>query len=364
MSGAGIVPTADAPPSISGETQVGVVLTASPGSWSGSQPIDYSYTWQRCDALGGACSTIPGSSAQTLQLTTDDLARTVRVGVTASNVAGWSVATSLQTAPVTAAPPGAAPYFVGDFETGLLSPWEHAWPDASCSQVTTASGQGAHAARLSVGPSYPRTRGDANSEKCELWLESHQDSGHSLNGKAFGYSGSETWDRHLIYLPTNFVASPGEWNWFLQWHNDSGYYDFTIPGGWEEVNLAIGIYHYSGQPDRWFLRTYGGKSSAPGHGSTKFEALGPAVQLGRWIEFVQHVVWSPDPSQGLVESWVNGQLIASRHTPTLYVRPDGSVSYVNYQLGYYRYNPPSLGLPNASILVDAAKVGPTRDSVK
>jgi hypothetical protein len=45
---------ADAPPenvvrpSVAGLTKVGEVLTAAPGTWTGTAPISYSYQWQRC----------------------------------------------------------------------------------------------------------------------------------------------------------------------------------------------------------------------------------------------------------------------------------------------------------------------------
>jgi hypothetical protein len=41
-------PANTSPPTISGSPQQGQVLTASPGSWGGSQPLSYGYQWQRC----------------------------------------------------------------------------------------------------------------------------------------------------------------------------------------------------------------------------------------------------------------------------------------------------------------------------
>jgi Polysaccharide lyase len=246
---------------------------------------------------------------------------------------------------------------------GSLRPWEHVWPDSSCIRRATSSTTPAGMVGISVGPSFARTRQDGQSEKCELWLESHQDGAHALRGAVFGQEGSETWDTYLLCIPNAFVASPGEWNWFLQWHNDSGYYRFSVPGGWEEVNVAIGLRHRAGRIDRWFLRTYGGADTAPGHGTTRYEMRGPALSRNRWITFVQHVVWSPDPTVGLVEWWVDGRRVGSRHTPTLYRRQDGSASYVNYQLGYYRFSPPSLGLRDATVYLKGVRIGPTAGSI-
>jgi hypothetical protein len=253
-------------------------------------------------------------------------------------------------------------YFDATTIGGSLRPWEHVWPDPSCIRRVTSPASGG-VLGVSVGSTFPTTRQDGQSEKCELWLESHQDGAHALRGAVFGQAGSETWDTFVLCAPKAFAASPGEWNWFLQWHNDSGYYRFSIPGGWEEVNLAIGLRHRAGRLDRWFLRTYGGADTAPGHGTTRYEMRGPTLSRNRWITFVQHVVWSPDPTVGLVEWWVGGRRVGSRHTPTLYTRQDGSASYVNYQLGYYRFSPPSLGLRDATVYLKGVRIGPTAGSI-
>src|SRR6266545_3433232 len=49
-AGADAPPTNDTPPSIAGTPQAGQTLTASPGSWSGTQPLSYTYQWRRCGA--------------------------------------------------------------------------------------------------------------------------------------------------------------------------------------------------------------------------------------------------------------------------------------------------------------------------
>jgi hypothetical protein len=82
------------------------------------------------------------------------------------------------------------------------------------------------------------------------------------------------------------------------------------------------------------------------------------------MEFLTHVKWAPDGGNGLVEWWVNGIQYASRYTPTLYNYPDGTVSHVNYQLGYYRYRNDALFAPwDETVFFAEAKVGPTRPSV-
>src|SRR4051794_31571734 len=49
-------PSNTSPPTISGTATLGSTLTASAGSWSGSDPKSYIYQWQRCDANGNNCA--------------------------------------------------------------------------------------------------------------------------------------------------------------------------------------------------------------------------------------------------------------------------------------------------------------------
>ena len=43
-------PVNTAPPSVTGTPADGGTLTADPGTWSGTTPIDFTYQWQRCEA--------------------------------------------------------------------------------------------------------------------------------------------------------------------------------------------------------------------------------------------------------------------------------------------------------------------------
>src|SRR5207248_11659654 len=54
-------PSNTSPPTISGTAQKGQRLHAEPGTWSGSQPIHFSYRWQRCNASGASCANISGA---------------------------------------------------------------------------------------------------------------------------------------------------------------------------------------------------------------------------------------------------------------------------------------------------------------
>lgn len=103
-------PVATSPPTISGLAQAGQTLTASSGTWSGTQPIAHAYQWERCSTTPGtACGPITGATTETYVLTGDDVGAAVRVVVTATNSAGSANAASSPTSPVAAAPPPGDP---------------------------------------------------------------------------------------------------------------------------------------------------------------------------------------------------------------------------------------------------------------
>src|SRR5439155_3550887 len=96
-------PRNTSPPAISGTAQQGQALDASPGEWIGS-PTSFTYAWQRCDSAGANCTAIAGAGAASYRLTEADLAKTVRVSVTAANQGGRSApAASAQSAVVAGA---------------------------------------------------------------------------------------------------------------------------------------------------------------------------------------------------------------------------------------------------------------------
>jgi hypothetical protein len=98
----GVAPGNTALPSIAGTPRSGATLTAQNGSWSGTQPFAYAYTWRRCDGAGNGCADIPGATGASYQATPADVRYTLRLLVTARNAKGASTATSAPSALVTA----------------------------------------------------------------------------------------------------------------------------------------------------------------------------------------------------------------------------------------------------------------------
>ena len=77
------------PPTISGSAVVGQRLTATNGTWQGTDPISYSYVWQTCNASVTGCSGT-GKTDQTYNVPASDVGRRIRVRVTAKNSVGSS----------------------------------------------------------------------------------------------------------------------------------------------------------------------------------------------------------------------------------------------------------------------------------
>jgi hypothetical protein len=73
-------------PSISGTPTEGLVLEASPGVWTGTPPLTYSYQWQRCDSGGASCVAISGATGQQYIVQSADVGGTIRVQVTATDL--------------------------------------------------------------------------------------------------------------------------------------------------------------------------------------------------------------------------------------------------------------------------------------
>ena len=80
------------------------MLTADPGTWTGTGPLTMEYQWQRCDFYGNNCVDIAGATDDTYTLTDEDTGHTIKVVVTACNAAGSADAPAPATAAVAGRP--------------------------------------------------------------------------------------------------------------------------------------------------------------------------------------------------------------------------------------------------------------------
>ena len=115
-----VAPVNTAAPALSGVARDGQTLSASTGTWTGTDPIAYTYQWQRCDAGGGNCADIAGETGSSYDLAAADIGHSVRVQVTGTNVAGHATASSSPTTAVIPDPPAntVAPALSGTAQDG------------------------------------------------------------------------------------------------------------------------------------------------------------------------------------------------------------------------------------------------------
>ncbi len=89
-------------PQILGGNTVDSPLSLTAGTWNGSTPITFAYSWRRCNPVGdlATCVQIPGATLSTYTPTTQDIGFSIRVWITGTNVAGSDVAITNHTFPV------------------------------------------------------------------------------------------------------------------------------------------------------------------------------------------------------------------------------------------------------------------------
>ena len=75
-------PTNNSPPSINGSTAIGSTLTATTGSWSGSNH-SFTYTWKRSSSANGSYTTV-GTNASTYEIDGSDAGKYLKVEVVAT----------------------------------------------------------------------------------------------------------------------------------------------------------------------------------------------------------------------------------------------------------------------------------------
>ena len=157
-------------PTISGTAQSGQTLTANPGSWSGTQPINYSYQWRRCNSSGTSCTGI--ATGPTYTVTDNDVGSTLRLAVTASNIAGQATATSNATAMVqgTSSPPvnTSLPTISGTAQSGQTltanpGSWSGTQPINYSYQWQRCNSSGTSCTGIATGPTYTTTDNDVGS---------------------------------------------------------------------------------------------------------------------------------------------------------------------------------------------------------
>ncbi len=97
VPGSAKAPVETAPPTVSGSAVVGEQLSATRGTWQGTQPINYTIHWQACNEAITSC-TANGATGTTYTVAKSDVGKRLRVKVVATNSAGNSSGLSDTTA--------------------------------------------------------------------------------------------------------------------------------------------------------------------------------------------------------------------------------------------------------------------------
>jgi hypothetical protein len=230
-------PVNTAPPAILGSAQQGQTLTATPGSWSGAQPINYAYQWQRCDTTGANCANV-GTADSSYTLTSADVGSTIVVAVTASNSAGSATASSAATMVV--------------WTSSVVALWH--MDEASGTTMFDSAGQNNGTLTPSVAVGQP-----------------------GFSGTAYGFDGSSSY----VSVPSADSMNPG-----------SGNFSFTIalqttgtpppsPQDWDLIRKGD-ITTAGGEYKMEFQST--GQASCGFKGNTHYAELvaGPKLNDGQW----------------------------------------------------------------------------------
>jgi hypothetical protein len=176
--------------------------------------------------------------------------------------------------------------------------------------------------------------------------------------QAHSYQGQETWYHVRFRMPSS-VPSCGDWNWLVVFHVDQ---TTQSDAGGHALSQALGIYTDSTSScsnPRLVMRFAGGPTSVPVYQAVSAGAL----TFGKWYDLLWHYKWNQSSTAGLEEFWVDGGLVLSKVTATLFTRADGSPSFSSFGLYNYHYVSPTFGDWQSQTEWDEALIGPTRASV-
>jgi hypothetical protein len=192
----------------------------------------------------------------------------------------------------------------------------------------------------------------------------------------WNYRSQDIWLRTSVMFPSAATISSvgaagerpyqpvtGEWNWFLEFHNDSNPLPLCAK---EYANIAMDVKTDEAiqagiagvKNPRIAVRIMGGNDCAP----NIVWVDGPPLRWDHWYEVLLHIRW--DSKSGIFEWYLddfNAPYYSNRKIPTLYTRPHGYVSpsYTTLTLCNYRWHAPW----SSTIYLGQLVVGSTKSSV-
>jgi hypothetical protein len=174
----------------------------------------------------------------------------------------------------------------------------------------------------------------------------------------FGHNGQENWMHFRVMFPGGgaYHNTLGEWNTLMETHTDNNVQ------GCEDAELFLNVVQYVDDPYPYLgFRALGGPDTCPlndGSGVWTYDSSNP-LQYNHWYDMLFHVIWSPSSQTGLIEWWKDGTLMVSKHTATLWQRPDGSTDVTDFELNNYRLH----ATWNSTVYYSKTAIGSTAASV-
>jgi len=220
-----------------------------------------------------------------------------------NNAGGGTAKLSWAAVSTAPAPSGGTVLWTGDYETGNWSQWDEGGSHLQCdSGVGTASVQtslfrtGRYAGKFTTNP-YNGT----NRSRCQTYLNQHS---------YYGNNGQENW------FGLSFYIAPGSgldtnWNNIESWHHASSLNELPAPFHYAVTNRGgVWTLRIDAWGGRWTSLhngvLYGDQSHITGWNQYRKTFALNTLTAGKWYDVVLHIKWSPDPTVGFVESWVNG----------------------------------------------------------
>ena len=74
-----VVPANTEAPAVVGTAQDGELVIAKDGEWSGTNPMTFTYQWQRCDGNGNNCANIASATDKAYRVATADVDHRLKV---------------------------------------------------------------------------------------------------------------------------------------------------------------------------------------------------------------------------------------------------------------------------------------------
>ncbi len=172
----------------------------------------------------------------------------------------------------------------------------------------------------------------------------------------------------IAISPGDGVSSP--WHIFQEWHkNDDDHAPGPTSTKTELSQKALLHKTLGGKTSPkilWWYETDQVQNETNGIGGQSSGPIGGTplpIKFNHWYSIVTYIEFSPDPTKGLIEWYVDSVLRARGKWPTMPQRSDGVTPGLSWQAGMYRDNAVGGTHGDEQLYIGLMAAGPTRASV-